>query len=96
LAAPLRELITYWLELRYDVARCTKVVCIPMRMLAAKRGGQLRLGSVLARLRCSHCGQPPVHAVLTDSPIDKPPHEAMDGASSSCPEHGSRVVCACR
>jgi hypothetical protein len=80
LAAPLRELLAYWLELRCDVSRCTKVVCTPLRVLAAKRGSQLRLQVVLARLRCSHCGEPPVHAVLTDSPIDKPPHEAMDGA----------------
>jgi hypothetical protein len=80
LAAPLRELLAYWLELRCDVSLCTKVVCTPVRLLAAKRGGQLRLQIVLARLRCSHCGEPPVHAVLTDSPIDVAPHETVDGA----------------
>lgn len=80
MGAPLRELIAYWLELRCDVARCTKVVCTPVRLLAAKRGGQLRLGHVLARMRCSQCGKAPARAVITDSPIDKPPHEAMDGA----------------
>ena len=80
MATPLRELIAYWLELRCDAARCTKVVCAPVRLLAAKRGGQLRLESVLARMRCSQCGQAPASAVITDSPIDKPPHEAMDGA----------------
>jgi hypothetical protein len=80
LGAPLRELIAYWLDLRCDPARCTKVVCMPMRLLAAKRGGQLRLDAVLARLRCGQCGEPPVHAVITDSPIDVAPNDIMDGA----------------
>jgi hypothetical protein len=80
LGAPLRELIAYWLELRCDPARCTKVVCTPVRMLAAKRGGQLHLSAVLARLRCSQCREPPMHAVITDSPIDVAPHDTMDGA----------------
>jgi hypothetical protein len=79
LGAPLRELIAYWLELRCDPARCTKVVCTPVRMLAAKRGGHLRLDAVLARLRCSQCREPPMYAVITDSPIDVAPHDTMDG-----------------
>ena len=81
MGAPLRELIAYWLELRCDASRCTKVVCCtPVRLFAAKRAGQLRLEHVLVRMRCSQCGQAPARAVITDSPSDKPPHEAMDGA----------------
>jgi hypothetical protein len=80
LAAPLRELIAYWLSLRCEQSRCTKTVCMPIRMLAAKRGGMLRLQDVVARLRCSQCSEPPAHAAITDSPIDVAPHDSMQGA----------------
>jgi hypothetical protein len=71
LGAPLRELLPYWLDLRCDPARCTKVVCVPMQLLAAKRGGRMRLEDVIGRLRCEQCGQPPVNARITDSPIGR-------------------------
>jgi hypothetical protein len=83
LAAPLRELLAYWLELRCDPARCTKVVCAPLRMLAAKRGGQLRLQDVIARLRCEQCGERPVNASITDSPIGAGGHHIAEGAKWS-------------
>ena len=78
--APLRELLPFWLDLRCDGARCTKVVCVPVRMMAAKRGGQLLLRDVLARLRCSQCGEPPELVAITDSPIGVAPHDSMQGA----------------
>ena len=81
--SPLCELIAYWLELRCDQARCTKVVCAPLRMLAAKRGGQLRLQDLITRLRCSNCGAAPVHARITDSPISATGHHIAEGAKWS-------------
>lgn len=69
LDSPLRELISYWLDLRCDPARCTKVVCTPLRMLVAKCGGRLRLEAVVARLRCTQCGERPARVSVTDSPI---------------------------
>ena len=83
LDARLRDLLPYWLELRCDPARCTKTVCTPLRMLAAKRGGQLRLQDVIARLRCSQCGQAPVHAAITDSPIGENSNSIAEGAKWS-------------
>jgi hypothetical protein len=46
-AAPLRELLLHWLELRRETDRCTTVVVAPLGMLAAKRGVQLRLQDLL-------------------------------------------------
>ena len=44
LAATLGELSPHWLELRCDLARRAKVVCTPLRLMAAKQGdrGTLR------------------------------------------------------
>lgn len=80
LDARVRELVAYWLDLRCEPSVCTKIAVLPLRSIAAHRGGQLHLRQVIARLRCSSCGARPVVVTITDSPISKPPHEAMDGA----------------
>lgn len=77
----LGDLSAFWLELRCDPSRCTKVVCMPLRLLAARRGERLRLEEALARLRCSHCRNAPMQAAITDSPIGVAPHDAVDGAT---------------
>jgi len=69
LAAPLAELVAYWLDLRCDATRCTKVVCAPLRLLAEKHGRRRRLDELIARLRCAQCGERPVRVCITDSPI---------------------------
>lgn len=83
LDAPLRELTSYWLELRCDPAHCTKLSIVPIRMLAVQRGGQLPLQRVIERMRCSSCGARPVHACITDSPIKTAPHPTAQGAKWS-------------
>lgn len=80
LGSPLRDLLPLWLELRCDPAHCTKVVCAPIRLYAAKRGGRLLLQDLIARLRCAQCHERPVHACITDSPIRVAPHDAAEGA----------------
>ena len=80
LAASLGELDGYWLELRCDPARCTKASIVPLRMLAVQRGRQLLLEQMIARMRCSSCGERPALARITDSPIKVAPHETAQGA----------------
>jgi hypothetical protein len=68
LQAPLHAL-PYWLDLRCDPARCTKVVRVPLKLIAAKQGSQRVLREVIARLRCTQCGKPPSQVTITESPI---------------------------
>jgi hypothetical protein len=83
LDSPLRELGAYWLELRCDPDRCTKIAIVPLRMLAVQRGAERGLQDVLARMRCSSCGERPALARITDSPIKVAPHETGQGAKWS-------------
>jgi len=69
LAAPLGELAAYWLDLRCHPELCTKVVCAPLRLMAAKHGRGRRLEELLARLRCAQCGQRPARVRITDSAV---------------------------
>ena len=83
LAAPLGELVPYWLDLRCDPQRCTKVVCAPLRLMASKHGGRCSLGELVARLRCAQCGERPVRVCITDSPIGEGGHHIASTAQWS-------------
>jgi hypothetical protein len=69
LAAPLGRLIDWWLRLHCGEG-CSKVVCFPLKLMAARNGVRLKLGAALNRLRCEHCGAAPASAALTDHPND--------------------------
>jgi hypothetical protein len=76
LASPLRSLVTCWIDVRCDPAQCTGIVVLPIKMLVRQHGGRVTLASVVARLRCSRCGERPVSVTL----VSAPNHGAAFGA----------------
>lgn len=42
---------------------------MPLRMLGAKHGRSCALREVIARLRCTQCGERPAKVTITESPI---------------------------
>jgi len=69
LDAPIAELGMYWLGVRCT-DRCNRTSYIPLKLMAARRGGRMRLRAVVKRLRCEHCKTPPASAWLTDYPVE--------------------------
>ena len=69
LAATLGELAPYWLDLRCAAARCTKVVCTPLKLMARRVGAWRVLRDVIARLKCEQCGERPARVTITETPI---------------------------
>jgi hypothetical protein len=61
----LADLASWWLEVR---CQCGAVGYPPLRLLAAERGWQTPLGSVLPRLRCRRCRCAPISVDLIDNP----------------------------
>ena len=47
-----------------------RVVYCPLKLMAARHGNGRRLGDVLKRLRCEHCGAAPGRVSVTDHPND--------------------------
>lgn len=62
------DLLECWIGVRC-LDRCHHSAFLPLKLLAAKHGGHVRLNSVLQRLRCQVCATPPGAAWLTDHPI---------------------------
>lgn len=62
------ELVECWIGVRC-LDRCNRSAFLPLRLMAAKHGGHLRVRAVLQRLRCEVCATPPGEAWLTDHPI---------------------------
>ena len=72
LAAPIAELAGYWLGVH--CVGCSRSTCIPLKLMAAKRGRRTLLHTVLERLRCEHCKTSPASAWLVDPPIESGTH----------------------
>jgi hypothetical protein len=68
LTAPVTELTAYWLGVSCTT-NCNRTSYIPLKLLAAKRPGRLKLAAVVERLRCEHCKTPPSAVWITDYPI---------------------------
>jgi hypothetical protein len=62
-------------RVRRGRAPAPAIDCSPPR-----RGGQLYLHAVSARLRCSICGVRRVRLTITDSPLSLAPHDATNTA----------------
>ena len=63
--------------------RCTKVVCVPLRLMATQHGAKRRLGELVARLRCAQCGERPTDVCIIDSLIVAGGQHIADGAQWS-------------
>lgn len=61
---PIAEISSRWLELR--CAACDKATMYPLRLMAAERGWELTLRTIVPRLRCQGCGAKPTTLQLVE------------------------------
>jgi hypothetical protein len=67
LDTPIADLSGWWLEVRCDCPEAATAAFLPLRLLAARLGWDVPLGSVVRRLKCEKCGQPPLVLDLIES-----------------------------
>lgn len=73
LATPIAELVDCWVGVRCTDG-CNRSGYLPLRLMAAKRGGRILLSDVVRRLRCEHCKTAPSSTWLVDYPIEGATH----------------------
>ena len=85
-AGPLSAIPAWWLEVQCGCGRMTQ---IPVELLLQRHGLQVRAPALVARMRCSRCGAPPVSAEWIDNPqggafgTDYPPKKRVPVFQSS-------------
>jgi len=70
----LSDLAGWWLEV--FCSECGKTTLIPLRLLAAQRGWNVRLGSVVDRLQCGDCRVHPSTVALVEDAAAGPGQHA--------------------